>query len=270
MEEVGIPYRIPTTASVESDSAASLSSSTSPSDQSPSHFVGPEGEAVGEACACFLAKWGYDIFRVEEWLANHDTPERDTNDLPRILQERPGLIPGSIRVWSSLPGGISSRFVRGIISSDAFFISNPGEETNATAGEGEWERYLFAKRVVEFRRNEQAGVRRMDLERRELAREKLKARENLARKLRNLAEGFGGLGIGGDGVGMDGGDDAKSTDSDGKETECPEEEDYSREWENEGESVVVDEDEVEYAELFATGIYYSQLVRHTSSSRCFP
>ncbi|KAL8280176.1 hypothetical protein RQP46_007506 [Phenoliferia psychrophenolica] len=60
-------------------SSAASASSSSFDDPNATVFVGPEGTRVGEAVAMWLAKWGTDVFLVEEWLAASGT-SRSPND----------------------------------------------------------------------------------------------------------------------------------------------------------------------------------------------
>ncbi|KAH8920207.1 hypothetical protein BT69DRAFT_435042 [Atractiella rhizophila] len=130
-------------------------------------FYGPIQERVGESCACWLAKWGSDILPIEEQLQDplsRLNQVRTTRNLHQYLThpvyarwqclKRPDL-----RVWRS--GGVPASWIRGIISSDAFFMSNLGADTSTSnmAGGGEFDRYSVAKRVVDLRRKDrQLGV----------------------------------------------------------------------------------------------------------------
>lgn len=163
LEGVGAPYdsahsRTRTNSGARSFDPSTSFSSTFTSD-SPI-FVGPEGERVGEACACWLAKWGGDILGVEEWIFDGGNAE-EFDLLPPIFSAHPELKTPELRVWSSLPGGLTSSWIRGVISSDAFFLgstcsagSTKGDADSDSRAGGEFERYLFAKRVVELRRKE--------------------------------------------------------------------------------------------------------------------
>jgi len=87
-------------------------------------------DKVGEACACFLARWGQEIFATEEAAMEHGGSLDQT------------LLPQAPRIWAR--GGLTASWVRALLSSDDFFVAN------------ERERYNFARRVVELRRS--AGI----------------------------------------------------------------------------------------------------------------
>ena len=133
----------------------------------PCYYYGAVSDKVGEAAACWLTRWGVDVLRYEEQTITSDTTvrggkEQDSpwSSSPHRVQwagERPGSAPpemASFRSGSnaggSTPkpvapvvwrrGGLSARWIRGIISSDALFVR------------GEKERYEMAKSVVEMRR----------------------------------------------------------------------------------------------------------------------
>lgn len=82
------------------------------------HFYGFVSNKIGEACVCWLARWGLDVLNFETKLA------ADNKDMPIV--------------WGH--GGIPAKFVTAILSSDALFIPN------------ERERYHMARRVFELRR----------------------------------------------------------------------------------------------------------------------
>lgn len=263
LESVGVPFEVPrsrtTTSSSSSFTDRSHSSSSSSDEhrtQEPLLFVGPENESVGEAAACYLAKWGHDIFGVEEWLAGR--PQSSTPaELPQLLVEQPHLRPPPLRVWSSLRGGISARWVRGVISSDTFFVT-PNKVGTDGVPNGEWERYQFAKRVVEFRRKERIEQRGKDAERRRARAGKSVVRQSS----QSLEESMSSASLQSE-VDELGGIDALDADSNGKETRDEDSLLLAHDWDLEGEA---DQDELEYAELFKTGIHYSHLVRRQSVS----
>lgn len=279
--------------------------STAGHDEDTSIFVGPEGERVGEACACWLSKWGSDILRAEEWIAEgKGTAESffyDEERPPSAVQGEAELRPPPLRVWSSLEGGLTSRWVRGIISSDAFFISASGgtPESDATkvghsglGSDGEFERYLFARRVVHLRRTEKAARRKVERERRRANRlagsEVEHGRQGGLGSSRGTSvyeEAHGEpsprIAVGGDfdedemealnsaakdlllgGAGAESDEDEKCG-----HVRCAEEEE-----EEDREHAEDDPDEREYAELFTHGIHYSHMVSQfllsTSSACC--
>ena len=131
----------------------------------PCFYYGAVSDKVGEAAACWLARWGIDMLRYEqEVIAAAESQGTDalwssgTSQAAQGPAERPGSAPpeiagsrssGRLAVPSGKPpavpviwrkGGLSARWVRGILSSDAFFVK------------GEKERYEMARKVVEMRR----------------------------------------------------------------------------------------------------------------------
>ncbi|KAK4056185.1 hypothetical protein OIO90_002916 [Microbotryomycetes sp. JL221] len=224
-------------------------------------FVGPEGERVGEACACWLAKWGSDILQVEEWLAssvenshdgNLDHDEQEHAIISQLLVQK-GVIASAdecqtfppLRVWSSKPDGLSARWVRGIISSDAFFVpftpvtdsvEDDVDSTSADLGtDGEFQRYLFARRVVRLRRRESPRHRRP-------SGHSAAEQPHLARHLEDLQI-----------------DAEAQTDAtlDGDAQKCGAQKVATPDIEYDYE---LDEaDELEYEELFSSGIHYSHM-----------
>jgi hypothetical protein len=82
------------------------------------HFYGFASNKIGEACVCWLARWGVDLLDVE-------------------LASTAGHEP-SFRVWAHR--GLPANFVRALISSDSFFVKD------------EMERYRVAREVLDLRR----------------------------------------------------------------------------------------------------------------------
>ncbi|KAI0735694.1 hypothetical protein C8Q76DRAFT_288408 [Earliella scabrosa] len=131
----------------------------------PCAYYGAVSDKVGEAAACWLARWGVDILRHEQQALASSEAEKSKDVIwspgPREAQcagDRPGSAPPEIPgsrfggkgkaaggksvvapiLWRR--GGLGARWVRGILSSDAFFVR------------GEKERYEIARSVVEMRR----------------------------------------------------------------------------------------------------------------------
>jgi hypothetical protein len=122
-----------------------------------SFSYGSASDKIGEACVCWLARWGADILVLEQEAGAYSkkpvpyapaaTPQRaigrrstvtgsrtpfpDVND---FLHLQPPLI------WRR--GGLTTTWIRALISSDLLFVKS------------ERERYDLAKAVVELRRNE--------------------------------------------------------------------------------------------------------------------
>jgi hypothetical protein len=109
--------------------------SDSPVHEPTSHY-GTISNKIGEAAACWLARWGHDILKLEE-------KKREDADLALQYGIDNSASDNSIPVvWAR--GGLNPRWVNVLISSDALFVR------------GERERYDFAKSVVELRRKDGA------------------------------------------------------------------------------------------------------------------
>ncbi|KAK4049650.1 hypothetical protein OIV83_003925 [Microbotryomycetes sp. JL201] len=225
------------------DMTASMTEPSDAGDDAPSEhlalFVGPEGERVGEACACWLAKWGSDILHVEEWLASEGADE----DAISLSVTANGVVPSPppLVVWSSKPGGLSARWVRGIISSDAFFVPFSNSPNDAEIDldsldlgtDGEFQRYLFAKRVVQMRRSECAQRRRESV-------------DSAAERLQHV-----------------------TLQDDGSETGENDSQKCGTRAELLLDKVELDaDDEAEYDELFAGGIHYSHMLQYVAADVC--
>ncbi|TDL28927.1 hypothetical protein BD410DRAFT_893843 [Rickenella mellea] len=109
-----------------------------------SYHYGPVSDKVGEAAACWLTRWGTDMLPYEEEFASSSSSSRRTaspdSSSSRASPSSELSIP---TIWRR--GGLSAKWIRAILSSDAFFVRS------------ERERYSVACRVVELRRR-QAGV----------------------------------------------------------------------------------------------------------------
>lgn len=130
----------------------------------PCYYYGAVSDKVGEAAVCWLTRWGIDILRYEEQAvtSESETPAQDSVWSPSLHHvqwagDRPGSAPpemtgpklagkaGGFAHKPAIPtiwrrGGLSARWLRGILSSDALFVR------------GEKERYEMAKSAVEMRR----------------------------------------------------------------------------------------------------------------------
>ncbi|WVQ85682.1 hypothetical protein IAT38_007848 [Cryptococcus sp. DSM 104549] len=102
------------------DHGADLFSFASADARSLPHFYGIVGNKIGEACVCWLARWGADLLHAEI-----ETPNP------------------SYRIWAHR--GLPARFVRALLSSDYFFVKN------------EMERYRIARHVLDLRRRAWEG-----------------------------------------------------------------------------------------------------------------
>jgi hypothetical protein len=83
------------------------------------HFYGFASDKIGEACACWLSRWGMDILAAELTLEDDSGGERY-----RVFQHR----------------GIPASFLRGLLSSDSLWVK------------GEMERYAAAREILKMRR----------------------------------------------------------------------------------------------------------------------
>ena len=81
-----------------------------------SHYYGLISDKIGEACACWLARWGVDVFDIE-------------------MSLEPDHIP---KIWAQ--GGLPVKFVKAVLSSDALFVKD------------EMQRYQMARRIIDLRR----------------------------------------------------------------------------------------------------------------------
>ncbi|KAI0638951.1 hypothetical protein C8Q77DRAFT_1045670 [Trametes polyzona] len=128
----------------------------------PIYYYGAMSDKVGEAASCWLTRWGIDMLRYEQQALSSvvgKMPEVRWSSSTQQTQwaaDRPGSAPPEMRgsrhavgragriepavpvIWRR--GGLTARWVRGILSSDALFVR------------GEKERYEMARDVVEIRR----------------------------------------------------------------------------------------------------------------------
>lgn len=119
----------------------------------PCFNYGALSDKIGEAAVCWLVRWGTDMFEYEKASAKHDLP--NTVSVPptsrrraETMPSRPSteevpasaLSPRAPVIWAK--GGLTSKWIRELISSDALFVK------------GERERYDLARAVVELRRRQ--------------------------------------------------------------------------------------------------------------------
>lgn len=257
----------------------------------PEYQYGLTADKIGEACVCWFARWGLDIFEFESSMERERIIEietwirmcREDRDIARLALLRDRLHTGDVdllhtsmlpqgrlpdaqermpsprlRVWSypSMP----SSWVRAIISSDGFFVPS------------ELHRYEFAKKVVDFRRKQKALINVLDRLIDEWMRED---EEKDTQEHASASESSKQMGVApkassssatssdaGDGFGfkafrrttssVDGGDD-------GDPSSTPLQEAWDDGIESATFSAPLDEDEAEYEELFTSGIYYSHM-----------
>lgn len=97
--------------------------------ESMPHFYGFASNKIGEACACWLARWGLDVLAYEERAMNQADEHAESSET---------LLHPPLRIWGH--GGLPARWLRATLSTDVLFVST------------EMERYRVARRVVELRR----------------------------------------------------------------------------------------------------------------------
>lgn len=152
-------------------SESSHAPSHTPYHSEPTLFYGGVSDKIGEAAACWLARWGSDMLRLELQDANSSsstkvagkeqaprTPQRTSTMRKRattipsdslaargmsaFAPQSVKIVPESIIntpvIWRR--GGLDARWVRGVLSSDSLFV------------QGEKERYDMARAVVDLRR----------------------------------------------------------------------------------------------------------------------
>ena len=108
------------------------------------HHYGAISDEIGEASACWLARWAKDMLRYEEGL--NIRPRRLSSQMSpsTLLMSDNNLTPSNsiqsthIIIWAR--GGLSSDWVSALVSADTLFVK------------GERERYDLACSVVELRR----------------------------------------------------------------------------------------------------------------------
>lgn len=88
------------------------------------HFYGFASDKIGEACCCFLTRWGVDILHREMTFA----------DIAKSGRQPPW------RVFAT--GGLHAKFIRALLSSDQLFVKD------------EMDRYKAARKILELRRRE--------------------------------------------------------------------------------------------------------------------
>ncbi|KAH9814688.1 hypothetical protein DFH28DRAFT_1221683 [Melampsora americana] len=120
-------------------------------DRDESLSYGALAQQIGQACASWLSKWSTELLSLEEVLLEQDEDEL----LPiginesRVLERWPWLKRPEMRLWRQI-GGLPSKWIRVLISSDALFISRdicgPLDQSSGGTG-GEWERYGLARRI---------------------------------------------------------------------------------------------------------------------------
>ncbi|KAF8139866.1 hypothetical protein EV363DRAFT_1310983 [Boletus edulis] len=139
---------------VQKEDPAESDSESEPTESprvSHSFNYGAVSDKIGEAAACWLARWGPDMLLHEERASR-------VKDLPfapiptPLSRRRADTLPSRPSIDESTPhrapliwarGGLTSAWIRELVSSDALFVK------------GERERYDLARTVVELRRREE-------------------------------------------------------------------------------------------------------------------
>ncbi|KAF8530998.1 hypothetical protein JB92DRAFT_2782164 [Gautieria morchelliformis] len=120
--------------------------------EEPPFNYGGIGDKVGEACACWLMRWSADILPYEEDADHQVAVKSEPSAFLRqeaghsrrraTMSSRPHSSSQvtAPKLWAR--GGLSASWACAVISSNEFFIKN------------EWERYVFASRVINLRRRD--------------------------------------------------------------------------------------------------------------------
>ena len=110
--------------------------------ESPVFYYGAVSDKIGEACACWLARWGSDMLDCEEILEEihpSPTPSQPIATQANHFAKRYALSKNPIPpIWRR--GGLGSKWVVTLLGADTLFVR------------GECERYELARRAVEMRR----------------------------------------------------------------------------------------------------------------------
>ncbi|KAG6371584.1 hypothetical protein JVT61DRAFT_9294 [Boletus reticuloceps] len=123
---------------------------------SHSFNYGAVSDKIGEAAACWLARWGPDMLLHEERTSRvRDLPFAPIPTPLTLSRRRADTLPSRPSIDESSPspphrapliwarGGLTSAWIRELVSSDALFVK------------GERERYDLARTIVELRRREE-------------------------------------------------------------------------------------------------------------------
>lgn len=113
----------------------------------PSYHYGTVSDKIGEACACWLARWATDILQLESKdfeTADHGMYSQAVSSNSGIpaVHTSSGKRPKPPIIWGH--GGLTAKWVAAIVSADTLFVKS------------ERERYNLARTVVELRRR--AGI----------------------------------------------------------------------------------------------------------------
>lgn len=143
---------------VQKEDPADSDPESEPSERSrlsPSFNYGAVSDKIGEAAACWLARWAPDMLLHEERASRvRDSPLAPIPTQPPVPRRRADTLPSRPSIDESSPptphripliwarGGLTSAWIRELVSSDALFVR------------GERERYDLARAVVELRRRQ--------------------------------------------------------------------------------------------------------------------
>ncbi|KAF9535770.1 hypothetical protein CPB83DRAFT_779953 [Crepidotus variabilis] len=115
--------------------------------QEPCYHYGTVSDKIGEACACWLARWATDMLPYED--INFILPDSRlrSKSVSSIISSKLSGSLKSTQSASTVPplwgrGGLTAKWAATLVSADTLFVKN------------ERERYNFAKSVVELRRSE--------------------------------------------------------------------------------------------------------------------
>lgn len=125
---------------IKKEDPSESSSDCSYDHQTPEPFFhyGAVSDKIGEATACWLARWGPDILSYEEKIdRNVSIPVWTLGTRPISFENTSNDVTCPV-IWAR--GGLNAKWIRALVSSDALFVK------------GERERYDFAKSVVDLRR----------------------------------------------------------------------------------------------------------------------
>ena len=104
---------------------------------------GKLSDKIGEACACWLTRWAFDMLQIENEdcsSVNDDSRFLGVNDSGNTTDQGSKNLPIRLFIWRR--GGLTAKWVSAILSADTLFVKN------------ERERYNLARTIVEFRRRD--------------------------------------------------------------------------------------------------------------------
>lgn len=119
---------------------------SSPSKE-PCYHYGTISDKIGEACACWLARWALDTLPWEDSSFTLPESRQRSKSVSSFISNKLSASLPSIRSGFRVPaiwgrGGLTAKWIAAVVSADTLFVKN------------ERERYNFAKAVVELRRGD--------------------------------------------------------------------------------------------------------------------